>query len=60
MAVLDWCLNNPDSPAYSTDPMKIYRISATDGKPQFSVQERSDQNKLFADAIRASYKQGAK
>lgn len=58
--VLDWYLNNPDSPAYGTDPMHIYRVSETDGKPQFSVTERTDQNKLFAEAIRASYKKSAK
>ncbi|MCF0242795.1 MAG: hypothetical protein HUK25_09160 [Treponema sp.] len=55
VAVLDWWLNNPDSPAYSRDPMDIYRVSREDGKPQFSVQERNDQNKLFADAIKAAY-----
>lgn len=60
IAVLDWYLNNPDSPAYGTDPMHIYRVSETDGKPQFSVTERTDQNKLFAEAIRASYKKSAK
>lgn len=60
IAVLDWYLNNPDSPAYDSDPMHIFRISASDGKPQFSVTERTDQNKLFADAIRASYQKAAK
>ncbi|MBC6713240.1 hypothetical protein [Treponema sp. Marseille-Q3903] len=60
IAVLDWFINNPDSPAYSTDPMHIWRVSDTDGKPLFSVPLRTDQNKLFADAIRASYKKSAK
>jgi len=60
ISVLDWYLNNPDSPAYNTDPMHIYRVSASDGKPQFSVTERNDQNKLFAEAIRASYQNSAK
>lgn len=60
IAVLDWWINNPDSPAYQTDPMKIFRISVSDGKPVFSVPERNDQNKLFAEAIRASYKSAAK
>lgn len=59
IAVLDWYLNNPDSPAYTSDPMNIYRISESDGKPVFSVEVRNDQNKLFADAIRASYQQKA-
>ena len=60
MAVLDWWINNPGSPAYTTDPMHIWRISDSDGKPQFSVPERKDQNKLFADGIRASYQKAAK
>lgn len=60
IAVLDWWINNPDSPAYTTDPMHIWRINPADNKPQFSVTERSDQNKLFADAIRASYQKAAK
>ena len=60
IAVLDWYVNNPDSPAYQTDPMHIFRISPADGKPVFSVPERNDQNKLFAEAIRASYKNAAK
>ena len=60
MAVLDWWINNPGSPAYATDPMHIWRISDSDGKPQFSVPERSDQNKLFAERIRASYQKAAK
>lgn len=60
IAVLDWYINNPDSPAYTTDPMHIWRVSAEDGKPVFSVPVRNDQNKLFADAIKASYAKAAK
>lgn len=60
IAVLDWYINNPDSPAYSSDPMHIWRINPADNKPQFSVPERNDQNKLFAEAIRASYQKAAK
>ena len=60
MAVLDWWINNPGSPAYSTDPMHIWRVSEADGKPLFSVPERKDQNKLFAERIRASYQKAAK
>lgn len=60
IAVLDWVLNNPESPAYTTDPMHIFRVSADDGKPIFSVPERTDQNKLFADEIRKSYQKNAK
>jgi len=59
VAVLDWWINNPDSPAYSAPPMQIFRISADDGKPVFSVPERSDQNKLFADEIKAAYQNRA-
>ena len=59
MSVLDWWINNPDSPAYTSDPMHIYRVSVTDGKPLFSVETRNDQNKLFAEAIRASYQKQA-
>ena len=60
MAVLDWWINNPDSPAYASDPMDIWRVNDADGKPQFSVIERNDQNKLFAEAIKASYQKAAK
>ncbi len=60
IAVLDWYLNNPDSPAYTSDPMHIWRVSPDDGKPVFSVPLRSDQNKLFADEIKASYQKAAK
>ena len=60
VAVLDWWINNPGSPAYSTDPMDIWRVSPSDGKPMFSVPERSDQNKLFANEIRESYQKAAK
>jgi hypothetical protein len=59
VSVLDWWINNPDSPAYTAPPMQIYRISADDGKPLFSVPERRDQNKLFADEIKAAYKRQA-
>ena len=52
ISVLDWWINNPASPAYSTDPEILYRISEKDGGPQFSVEERSDQNQLFTDAIK--------
>lgn len=52
MSVLDWWVNNPSSPAYSTDPMNLYRINAEDGAPQFSVELRTDQNALFADGVK--------
>ncbi len=54
ISVLDWWVNNPDSPAYTCNPNHIYRISETDGRPKFSVPERNDQRKLFADNLRAT------
>ena len=60
ISVLDWYLNNPTSPAYTTNPMHIWRVSEQDGKPLFSVPERTDQNKLFVEAIKASYRNSAK
>ena len=52
VAVLDWWVNNPASPAYSTDSSKIYRINPEDGGPAFSVPTRNDQNKLFAERVK--------
>ena len=54
IAVLDWWVNNPQSPAYSTDSTKIYRINQEDGAPAFSVPTRTDQNKLFAERVKAN------
>ena len=51
-SVLDWWVNNSSSPAYSTNPDHVYRISAKDGGPEFSVPERSDQGQLFADGVK--------
>lgn len=59
ISVLDWWINNPGSPAYSTDPMSIYRISNVDGKPESSIQTRNDQNALFVESIKASYQKKA-
>ena len=59
ISVLDWYLNNPESPAYTSDPMHIWRISNEDGKPLFSVPLRNDQNKLFVEGIKANYKKSA-
>ncbi len=55
ISVLDWWLNNPESPAYTTPAMHIYRIDPKDDRPMFSIPERNDQNKLFADAVRAAF-----
>lgn len=54
VAVLDWWLNSKSSPAYATDSSKIYRINEKDGGPAFSVPLRNDQNKLFAEAVKAA------
>lgn len=55
VAVLDWWINDPKSPAYSSDPTKIYRINENDGGPAFSAPERNDQNKLFAERVKRDY-----
>lgn len=52
ISVLDWWINNKKSPAYTSDPMHIYRISEKDGGPAFSAPERNDQNQLFADSVK--------
>lgn len=52
IAVLDWWINNSESPAYTTDSRAIYRVSDKDGAPEFSVPERTDQNQLFATAVK--------
>ncbi len=52
IAVLDWWINNPASPAYTSYSSELYRISKEDGAPQFSVPERTDQNQLFADSVK--------
>ncbi len=57
VSVLDWWVNNPSSPAYMTDTAEVYRIDK-DGGPGFSAPERTDQNKLFADAVKAAATKG--
>lgn len=54
VSVLDWWINNPQSPAYTTEATNLYRISDKDGGPQFSVPVRNDQNALFAANIKKS------
>ena len=53
VTVLDWWINSKESPAYSADSSKIYRISEEDGAPLFSVPVRTDQNKLFAAKVKS-------
>lgn len=52
VSVLDWWVNNPSSPAYTSDPAKVYRVNSTDGGPAFSAPLREDQNKLFAESVK--------
>ncbi len=54
IAVLDWWINNPQSPAYTGNPEFQYRISAKDGAPEFSVPLRTDQNSLFMENLKKS------
>lgn len=52
-SVLDWWVNCKTSPAYSGTKIPVCRISPDDGRPVFSVEERDDQNLLFARSIKA-------
>ncbi|WP_191015095.1 hypothetical protein [Treponema zioleckii] len=54
IAVLDWWVNDKNSPAYSTDGTKIYRVSNDEGAPEFSTPLRSDQSTLFAEGVKAA------
>ena len=51
--VLDWWINNENSPAYEFDNEIPYRISLEDGTPIFSVPLRSDQNNLFIKSVKS-------
>ena len=51
--VLDWWINNENSPAYEVDNEIPYRISLDDGTPVFSVPTRSDQNNLFIKSVKS-------
>ncbi|MBQ1661011.1 MAG: hypothetical protein II054_00780, partial [Treponema sp.] len=59
VAVLDWWINNPDTPAYTTDSADFYRKSP-DGSPEFSAEVRDDQNQLFAEAVKKAVAARAK
>lgn len=60
VTVLDWWINDPESPAYAVDAEQIYRKD-NGGKPIFSIPTRSDQNEVFAQSIKraAAAKAGA-
>lgn len=53
VSVLDWWINNPQSPAYQSGSNVLYR-KEEDGTPVFGVELRKDQNKLFAEAVKAA------
>ncbi len=57
-SVLDWWINCKTSPAYSGEKVPVCRISAEDDRPIFSVEEREDQNLLFARSIKAMAAKG--
>lgn len=52
ISVLDWWLNDKNSPAYTCDGKNLYRVSKEDGAPEFSVALRDDQNDLFSNSIK--------
>lgn len=59
VSVLDWWINNKESPAYANCSSKrLYRISDKDGAPVFSVPLRNDQNRLFSQSVKASAAKG--
>lgn len=60
IAVLDWWVNNPSSPAYSSSSEYQYRISEKDGAPEFSVPVRNDQNSLFTENLKKTMAAKAK
>ena len=52
VAVLDWWINNPDSPAYSISPNNnIYRTDEK-GAVGYAGEVRNDQNRLFMQAVK--------
>jgi hypothetical protein len=53
ICVLDWWVNDEDSPGYEYDNTLPYRISEEDGSPIFSVPLRSDQNNLFIKSVKS-------
>lgn len=52
ICVLDWWVNDENSPGYEYDNTLPYRVSEEDGTPVFSVPLRSDQNNLFIKSIK--------
>lgn len=54
IAVLEWWLNDKSSPAYSYGDSDLYRVSAVDGAPEFSVPLMQNQNELFSEALKSA------
>lgn len=52
ISVLDWWLNDKNSPAYTYGGKDLFRVSQEDGAPEFSVALRDDQNDLFSNSIK--------
>lgn len=52
IAVLDWWINDADSPGYVNAGKIPYRVSQEDGSPIFSVPTRNDQNSLFLQRVK--------
>jgi hypothetical protein len=50
--ILDWWVNNPNSPAYSESIAVPYRAAEDTGTPYFAVTVRNDQNDLFINAVK--------
>lgn len=53
LAVLDWWVNNKESPANSEVAQIPYRTSQEDGSPVFYVTERSDLDRIFINNIKS-------
>jgi hypothetical protein len=53
LAVLDWWVNNKESPANKETAKIPYRLSPEDGTPVFYVTERTDLDKVFIQNVKA-------
>ncbi len=51
IAVLDWWLNDKNSPAYAQDATVLFRQDST-GKPSFNVEVVRNVNELFAETLK--------
>lgn len=56
LAVLDWWINDRDSPAYKSDPSHLYRVVEPGSRvPAFRIKERTDVGALFARKLKERY-----